>query len=88
MGVRVTRADEAIRIAVEDRGPGIDPADAAHVFEPFYRGSASGNIRGTGLGLAIVKQIVMDHGGSVAMSARPGGGAAFIINLPAGTERA
>ena len=80
--VCATRRDEFVRIVVEDRGPGVDPKEAAQVFEPFYRGAASRGFRGSGLGLAIVKQIVEQHGGSVSVE-RPGeGGAAFIIELP------
>lgn len=46
---------------VEDEGPGIDPDDRPHVFEPFFRGKAGG----TGLGLAIVREYVIHHQGKV-----------------------
>jgi signal transduction histidine kinase len=86
VGVRASARNGQVEIAVEDRGPGIDAADAAHLFEPFYRGRGSSTVRGTGLGLTIVKQIVTDHGGSIGVERRRGGGAAFIIRLPAGAE--
>lgn len=86
VGVRATRDDGFVRIVVEDRGPGIDAADAGHVFEPFYRGSGSRNVRGTGLGLTIVRQIIMDHGGSVTVERGRPAGAAFIVRLPVEAE--
>ncbi|HEX7809084.1 MAG TPA: HAMP domain-containing sensor histidine kinase, partial [Thermoanaerobaculia bacterium] len=73
-------------IEVEDRGEGIDTRDVAHLFEPFFRGRNSENIRGAGLGLAIVKQIVEDHGGSVGVERRRGGGSAFTMRIPAVIE--
>jgi signal transduction histidine kinase len=86
VGVRASARNGQVEIAVEDRGPGIDAADAAHLFEPFYRGRGSSTVRGTGLGLTIVKQIVTDHGGSIGVERRRGGGSAFIIRLPVGAE--
>jgi signal transduction histidine kinase len=83
VGVRASR-DGASRVAitVEDRGPGIDSRDAAHLFEPFYRGRGTSAIRGSGLGLTIVQQIVAAHGGSVAVDRKRRTGAAFTITLP------
>jgi two-component system, OmpR family, sensor kinase len=76
--VRVERAGEVARIAVEDGGPGIAPADRERVFEPFEREKASG---GAGLGLAIVREIARGHGGRAYVdgSAR---GARVVLELP------
>ncbi len=82
VGVRATKNGGGVKIVVEDRGPGIAPADAAHVFQPFYRGRGSSTVRGTGLGLTIVKQIVTDHGGTVTVERGRAAGAAFVIELP------
>jgi two-component system OmpR family sensor kinase len=70
-------------LAVHDNGPGIDPAEAARIFEPFYRSDPSRSRRsgGAGLGLAIVAAIVNAHHGTV--SVEPGPGATFIVRLPA-----
>lgn len=65
------RAD---RIQVLDRGPGIDPADAPHVFERFYRATSARGLTGSGLGLAIVAEIARLHGGHPYAAARAGGG--------------
>lgn len=75
-----------VTILVEDRGPGIDREEAAKVFEPFFRGRSSANVRGAGLGLTIVREIVTDHGGTVEHHPRNGGGSVFAIHLPAERE--
>lgn len=82
IGVRAARANDHVRITVEDRGPGIDAGEAAHLFEPFYRGRNSATVPGAGLGLAIVREVAVAHGGSVEIERRRGG-AAFTIQLPA-----
>lgn len=66
-------------IRVCDRGPGIPPADAQRIFEPFERLSGRGD--GNGLGLALVRRIARQHGGDARCLPRPGGGACFEIWL-------
>lgn len=79
--VKLTRsAGGGVRIAVEDTGPGIAPADLGRVFEPFYTTKPSG--KGTGLGLAISHQIVTALRGAVWAENAEGGGARFVIELP------
>jgi signal transduction histidine kinase len=86
VGVRAARDGKCVTITVEDRGPGIDPSDAAQLFDAFYRGRNSTAVPGAGLGLAIVRQIAIAHGGSVRLvrpTDRRRTGAAFTIELPA-----
>ncbi len=80
--------DGTVEIRVEDHGPGIDPADLPHIFDPFYRGrrATSEQIQGTGLGLSLVKKIAEAHDGSVEVTSRPGHGAKFVVRLPAAKE--
>jgi two-component system, OmpR family, sensor kinase len=79
------RTDGAMAVlTVADHGPGIQPDEAARLFEPFYR-SDPGRSRdrgGSGLGLSIVAAVVAAHGGSVRVEATPGGGATFMVELP------
>jgi two-component system OmpR family sensor kinase len=75
------------RFAIEDRGPGV-PADMrTRIFEPFARGVHKATDRavgsGVGLGLAICKRIVDGHGGTIGVEDRRGGGARFVVTLPA-----
>ena len=56
-------------------GPGIDPADLAHVFDRFYRSTSARSLPGSGLGLAIVRDVAESHGGRAFAANRPDGGA-------------
>ena len=69
---------------VVDRGPGVPPAEAERIFEPFYRpaGHAEGRDGGVGLGLWLVAEIARAHGGTVRCAPREGGGARFSVRLP------
>ncbi len=71
-------------IEVSDNGPGLPAETEGRVFERFYRADPSRSRQngGAGLGLAIVAAIVAAHGGTVAASAGPGGGATFTVWLP------
>jgi two-component system, OmpR family, sensor kinase len=69
------------RIEVVDHGQGIAPADATLIFEPFWRKDE--HKPGTGLGLSIVREIARLHDGQVWTQATPGGGATFVLDLPA-----
>jgi two-component system sensor histidine kinase MprB len=73
-------------VAVRDHGPGVDPDDAPHIFDRFYRSPAARTLPGSGLGLAIVKQVADSHGGSVTLEPAPGGGARFVLQLPAADD--
>jgi two-component system, OmpR family, sensor kinase len=78
--VRVENGDGAVRLTVQDDGPGVPPELRERIFERFVRGEGD---RGSssGLGLAIVRAVVEGHGGSVELEdARPG--ARFVVLLP------
>jgi signal transduction histidine kinase len=70
-------SDGRVEITIADRGPGVAEADAARIFEPFYSTKNS-----SGLGLSVCHAIVTQHGGTIAVEPRPGGGASFRIDLP------
>jgi two-component system, OmpR family, sensor kinase len=70
------------RFWVSDRGPGIDPAAGARLFERFRRGPGARRSEGAGLGLAIVKAIAEAHHGRVEVASRPGGGTTFTVAVP------
>jgi two-component system phosphate regulon sensor histidine kinase PhoR len=79
------RDGEHIALVVDDEGPGIPEADLQRIFERFYRvdKARSRETGGTGLGLSIVKHLVGLHGGDVRAENRPGGGARFVVRIPA-----
>ena len=62
-------------LEISDRGPGIDPAHAERIFEPFFSNGAGG----TGLGLFISRELCQTNGALLAYEARPGGGSIFRI---------
>jgi CheY-like chemotaxis protein len=70
-----------VALSVGDEGPGIDEAALPHIFEPFFTTKADAG--GTGLGLATVLGTVEQHGGTVLVEPRAGGGTVFTILLRA-----
>ena len=74
-------------MAVEDDGPGVAASERTRIFERFARGSAARHRIGTGLGLALVAEHAAALGGEAWVEERPGGGARFVVRLPAEVER-
>jgi K+-sensing histidine kinase KdpD len=74
------RRDSMVDIEVSDRGKGIPESEHERIFEPFQRGEGSAS---SGVGLAICKAIVDGHGGTIRVERTFGGGATFIVSLPA-----
>ncbi len=82
--LELTREGNKVVIAVLDRGPGIAPAEAERLRQPFTRGEAARTgAGGAGLGLAIVERIARAHAGRLELLPRDGGGLAARIVLPA-----
>jgi len=90
--VSVRRTGEGgVQIRVTDTGLGIDAANLARLFEPFFTrldvsrhcsGEFEFDRRGLGLGLSMVKLFVEMHGGKVKVESEPGKGSTFTITLP------
>lgn len=75
---------DLVRIAVTDSGPGIPEEHLPHVFDRFYKADPSrSSSRGSGLGLAIARENARLLGGELTVSNVPGGGARFVLTLPA-----
>jgi two-component system, OmpR family, sensor histidine kinase KdpD len=77
------QAGGTIELRVVDHGPGIPVSEQERVFDQFYRVEGGRRPGGTGMGLAICRGIVQAHGGSLRVEATPGGGATFVLTLPA-----
>jgi two-component system OmpR family sensor kinase len=91
VGVRTVDDNRPVAIIdVSDRGPGVAEEQARQVFERFYRADTSRSRvgGGSGLGLSIVASLVAAHGGTVAVTAREGGGATFSVTIPLADDRA
>jgi signal transduction histidine kinase len=80
--VRTLATSNKVHINVVDRGPGFT-VSATKLFEAFYTTKPNG----LGLGLSISRSIVDAHDGTLWASTRRGGGASFLISLPALPKR-
>jgi PAS domain S-box-containing protein len=82
-GAAPTESPNWAVLTVRDSGLGIPAADLPYIFERFYRaGNVAGRIPGSGIGLAAARQIVEQHGGTIAVESREGGGTTFTVRLP------
>ncbi len=84
--VRLSATPEALRVDVQDNGPGIAKPDQQVIFEKFRQGgdTMTNKPQGTGLGLPISRQIVEHFGGRLWVESEPGAGATFSFLLPLG----
>ena len=76
-------ADDGIRFAVTDTGPGITAEEQKHLFQAFYQ-TAAGIARGegTGLGLSITREFIHLMGGELTVESEPGKGSTFAFTVP------
>ncbi len=73
--------DNTVEVAVEDGGPGPDPARQEALFDPFFSGRSAG--RGRGLGLPVAWRLARQQEGDVRLEPRrPGEPTRFILSLP------
>jgi two-component system, LuxR family, sensor kinase FixL len=78
--VMTERTDKGgVRVSVADHGPGVPRQLGDNIFHPFVTTKREG----LGVGLAISRTIVQSYGGSLAYRDNPGGGAVFVVELPA-----
>jgi two-component system sensor histidine kinase GlrK len=89
--IALRNAGGHMELEIEDDGPGIDPDERFHVFEPFFQGRAAraAGVKGTGFGLAIVSECVAAHHGKVeALEPRVGRtGARIRVRIPLKTDK-
>lgn len=83
--VTVRETGPWVYLSVCDDGPGIDTEHRERIFERFARlqEGRSRDLGGTGLGLALSRRIVEHHGGRIHVEDAAGGGACFVVSLPA-----
>ena len=81
--VRGGATHNRVMVRIVDRGPGMLPAQAQRIFEPFYRSGSEGAVhRGSGLGLAIARGFLEANGGRIWAESQPGHETTFVIELP------
>jgi signal transduction histidine kinase len=79
--IRTGVSGDRIRIAFADNGPGVPATLRTRIFEPFFSTRDVG--KGQGLGLTVAYDVVTAHGGTIEVEETPGGGATFVLQLPA-----
>lgn len=77
--VEILNNIQAVEIAIEDKGRGIDPEIRDHMFEPFI---SSKQTVGVGMGLTVARHALRNMGGDVSMTDRPGGGSIAVLVHP------
>ena len=82
--VGVTLADAAVRIWVDDEGPGVQASDRARIWKPFVRiaWGSQASVAGAGIGLAVVHELVTAQRGRAWVERGSRGGARFVLELP------
>ena len=80
--VRARHTDGEALLEIEDRGPGIAPAELPRLFQRFYRAAGASRREGLGLGLYITRTLVEAHGGRIWVESEPGKGSVFRFALP------
>jgi len=85
--ITIAAAAGRVTFTVQDRGPGLAPADLARLFDAFYRADPSrtrAGIGGYGLGMNLCRAIVEAHHGRITAASAPGEGVKVTVELPAG----
>ena len=82
--VALRKTEDGAEVRFENTGPGFDPTEVTHVFDPFFRGTDARRLRreGCGLGLSIARWIVEAHGGRITAESRRGGPTVISVFLP------
>jgi signal transduction histidine kinase len=85
--VELSATEDALRLSVADRGPGIPPDELPRLFRRYYRARAAGRAEGLGLGLFITRKLVEAHGWRIEATSEVGTGTVFTVVIPAGDRR-
>ncbi|AXJ02232.1 Cyclic nucleotide-binding domain-containing protein [Cyclonatronum proteinivorum] len=78
-----TAAGDMVWVTIADDGPGVPDNLKAKIFDSSFTTKTAGGEFGLGIGLAITRSIIQKHSGTISVRDRMGGGAEFIIHLPA-----
>ena len=82
ISVNLYQRGDRLHIDVSDTGHGISSDKLAHIFEPFYTTSDTGEAKGTGIGLALTQEIISHLNGTITAESQVGKGTTFHIVMP------
>jgi signal transduction histidine kinase len=84
VAITLGREEDAIVLAVSDRGIGIAREDLPKIFEKFYQVDAghTGQVRGFGLGLYYAREFLRQHGATITVESEPGVGTTVTVTFP------
>lgn len=82
VSIQLSAKEEKILLLVTDKGRGITAEDAAHIFDPLYRGHNVEGVPGYGIGLAITRKIIELHQGKLIFTSAEQQGTTVSIELP------
>ena len=82
IGIAISGADGAVRVAIRDDGPGLSEEQQMHMFDRFYGGVSKKRKIGSGLGLYICKMLVDAHGGRIEVDSEAGSHTTITVQLP------
>ena len=71
-----------VSVSLSNDGPGINPEDLPHIFDPFVRGSKDRKGSGLGLGLATVESVITSHGWRITATSSPAAATVFTVTIP------
>ncbi|RRB04786.1 sensor histidine kinase [Larkinella rosea] len=79
--IQVSFSKTAVRISIQNVGSPIPADELPYIFEPFYRGRQTAEVRGNGVGLSLVKRIVQLHQGTITVTSDEGQPTVFQLEL-------
>ncbi|MDQ3148104.1 MAG: ATP-binding protein [Actinomycetota bacterium] len=84
--VQGERRDDQVVLRLQDEGAGVPQSERSVIFARAGRGAGSAGVEGSGLGLFVSSRLMREQGGALDLEDPPGGGAAFVLRLPAAAE--
>ncbi|WP_041536939.1 hybrid sensor histidine kinase/response regulator transcription factor [Pseudopedobacter saltans] len=80
--VSVDKESKVLKVSVTDEGPGVNDNELDKIFQLYYEGSISANVKGTGIGLALSKELAELHNGKIYAENSNGKGLKVVLELP------
>lgn len=80
--IQISTSDDNVVIRFSDTGKGMTENERDRIFNLFFRGEDSRNVKGYGIGMTLALKIIRLHHGSLEVLSYPGEGTTFMVSLP------